>query len=250
MAETQARADIWYLGHSGFAVRTAGHFLVFDYYQDEPAGARRGLDTGVIEPAELQEDDVLVFASHRHPDHFNPLIFSWRAVLPRVRYLVSSDIRAARGKADVLLKPDQKETLDGVTVRTLGSTDEGVAFLVKTDGLCVYHAGDLNWWHWEGEPEADNERMARRYKQEIDKLKGERIDIAFVPTDPRLEKQYLWGLSYFMETVGAACVFPMHLWEDYAACARLRRDPASAAWRARVQDVARRGQWYAYPPQS
>lgn len=239
-------ADIRYLGHSGFAVRTAAHVLIFDYYQDTPAGAARGLSTGVVEPAELQNDDVFVFASHRHHDHFNPLIFSWRAALPRVRYILSADIRAARGQADALLRPDADETFDGVRVRTLGSTDAGVAFLVQADGLCIYHAGDLNWWHWEGEPTADNARMARRYKQEIDKLKGERIDLAFVPVDPRLEKQYLWGLSYLMETVGAARVFPMHLWEQYDTCARLQADPDAAAWRARVESIARRGQRFHY----
>lgn len=31
------------------------------------------------------------------------------------------------------------------------STDEGVAFLVTAEGRTVFHAGDLNWWHWEGE---------------------------------------------------------------------------------------------------
>ena len=39
-----------------------------------------------------------------------------------------------------------------VRIRTLKSTDEGVAFLVEAEGKSIYHAGDLNWWYWEGEP--------------------------------------------------------------------------------------------------
>ena len=50
----------------------------------------------------------------------------------------------------------------------------------------VYHAGDLNWWHWEGESEEWNRKMAEDYRAEIDTLAGERIDLAFLPVDGRL----------------------------------------------------------------
>ena len=38
--------------------------------------------------------------------------------------------------------------IDGVAIETLKSTDEGVAYIVHSDGITIYHAGDLNWWHW------------------------------------------------------------------------------------------------------
>lgn len=47
----------------------------------------------------------------------------------------------------------------GVTVEALPSTDEGVAFLVTAEGRTVFHAGDLNWWHWEGEDPVWNRNM-------------------------------------------------------------------------------------------
>ena len=37
-------------------------------------------------------------------------------------------------------------------VTALLSTDNGVAFIVKTSEGVIYHAGDLNDWYWEGEP--------------------------------------------------------------------------------------------------
>ena len=48
-------------------------------------------------------------------------------------------------------------------IASLKSTDEGVAFVVWAEGHSIYHAGDLNWWHWEGEPFPFNENMVTRY---------------------------------------------------------------------------------------
>ena len=58
--------------------------------------------------------------------------------------------------------------------------------------------------------------MKREYEEEIDTIRGERIDLAFVPLDPHVGSTYWMGLSYFMQAVGAAHVFPMHMWEEYA----------------------------------
>lgn len=249
MENERPQADIWYLGHSGFAVRTQAHFFIFDYYNDNPVSMTRCLDAGVVEPDELRNDDVTVFVSHRHPDHYSSKIFTWREKLPRVRYLLSADIRSAKQQADAVLKPGQDETVDGVRVRTLDSTDEGVAFLVQADGLTIYHAGDLNWWHWEGEPARDNEQMALKYQRETDKLKGIPIDLAFVPVDPRLEKQYLWGLTYLLKTTKVELAFPMHFWEDYNIFPRMRQDADLARWRTHIQPITRRGQHFTYPTQ-
>ena len=103
----------------------------------------------------------------------------------------------------------------------------------------VYHAGDLNDWTWDGEPEADNRRMRERYRREIDRLRGRRIDVACVPLDPRQEAHEADGLLYFLEAVGAAAVYPMHDWDQPAVIARflqahpqyagvIRRSPGGA----------------------
>ena len=69
------------------------------------------------------------------------------------------------------MKPHEEKVIDACTVSTLKSTDEGVAFLVKTEGKTIYHAGDLHWWDWPGEPEEDNKMMERQYKEELESLK-------------------------------------------------------------------------------
>lgn len=199
-------AVIRYLHHSGFALETDHHFLIFDYYLDTPKGC--GLSKGVVNPNELKNKNVVVFASHSHPDHYSPRIFSWKKTIPQIRYILADEIKPP--EEAIKIAPRQTLDLGDLSVRALESTDLGVAFLVHVDGLCIYHAGDLNWWHWEGEPEEDNKAMARRYQEQIDSLRGEEIDLAFLPVDPRQEGNALLGLNYFIKTVGAKAIVPMH----------------------------------------
>ena len=91
-----------------------------------------------------------------------------------------------------------------------------MAFLIKTSGYTIYHAGDLHWWHWPGDPEEDNQRRKDTYQKEIDLLTGENIDCAFVVLDPRQEEAGSWGMDYFLKQVGARYIFPMHCWEKYS----------------------------------
>ncbi len=54
----------------------------------------------------------------------------------------------------------------GAEIRTLRSTDEGVAFVVHYAGKTIYHAGDLNWWHWKkGEPDEKIQRCVGLIRQ-------------------------------------------------------------------------------------
>jgi len=230
-------ARIWYLYHSGFAVRTAEHFLIFDYWKQRPKGM--GLDSGVIDPAALSERDVVVFVSHSHSDHYNRDILNWGGVIPKLRLVLSDDIPAAPGA--LMLGPGEKAQQPDFTVETLASNDEGVAFVVDIDGLCIYHAGDLNWWHWEGEPDDYNAGMAESYKSQIDLLRGRRIDLAFVPVDPRLEEQYAWGINYLMQTADVRRVVPMHFGNDASIVGRLLRDKSSAGYRDRIIGLTVRG---------
>ena len=122
------------------------------------------------------------------------------------------------------MKPHEEKVIDACTVSTLKSTDEGVAFLVKTEGKTIYHAGDLHWWDWPGEPEEDNKMMERQYKEELESLKKESIDYAFIVLDPRQEESETLGIDYFIKNVGARFIFPMHCWEQYDIIERYKRN--------------------------
>ena len=231
------KAKIWYLYHSGFAVQTAGHFFIFDYWRTTPKG--KGLESGVIDTEALRDKDVVVFASHRHGDHFIRDILQWYKTVPKLRMVLSDDIRA-QGDA-LMIGPGQTLAQPDFTVETLKSTDEGVAFLVEADGLRIYHAGDLNWWHWEGEPDDFNTDMASKYKAQVALLTGRPIDLAFVTLDPRLGEQYAWGFDYLMRTADIHHAIPMHFGDEVSLVARLLRDPVSEGYRGRVIGLTERG---------
>jgi len=229
---------VWYLYHSGFAVQTDGHFLIFDYWRSRPKG--EGLESGVIDPSALRDKDVVVFVSHSHGDHYNRRVFEWRQEIPKLRFIFSDDVRTSE---DVIrLGPGETLELTDLTVNTLASNDEGVAFIVDVDGLRIVHAGDLNWWHWEGEPDDDNVGMEKSYKTEIDRLIGKTCDLAFIPVNPRLEEQYAWAIDYFMRTVDVRYAAPMHFGNDPSVVSRLLEDPISLEYRDRILGFTKRGE--------
>ena len=190
---------ITYLHHSGFLVELSDCCLVFDYFE---SGLTR-----------LPDKPALVFASHAHHDHYDPGIFS--LVRPALAVL-SKDIRRHRWPAGIevlSVAADRMYALPhGIQLRTLRSTDEGVAFYLETPEGCIYHAGDLNEWVWAGEPEQYNAQMTGNYRREIEKLRGLPVDIAFVPLDPRQGDDYALGLLYVLKTLAPRHVFPMHYW--------------------------------------
>lgn len=196
---------IKYLGHSGFLAETEQVRLLFDYY------------TGAL--PEKAEKPLYVFASHAHHDHFNPAVFSLDA-----RFILSDDIELRRDDV-IFMAPDTERDVDTLHIRTLRSTDEGVAFLVKVDGYTIYHAGDLHLWLWgeEDTPE-EAESMTQAFRREMEKLRGEHIDVAFLPLDGRQNAEQYWlGLDYAARTLAIEHIFPMHLWGRYEIIEPLRK---------------------------
>ena len=136
--------EITYIGHSGFLVELERHVLLFDYFQGEiPEGSGRDFSGKDFSEKDFsrkgfQEKQWLVFASHRHQDHFRPEIFKLAETHPRLQYVFSADIWRSRIPEErlaqtVRLKAGEHwQNEDGyIQVETLLSTDEGVAFLVR-----------------------------------------------------------------------------------------------------------------------
>lgn len=208
-----------FLDHSGFLVELADVCLLFDWWK------------GALPP--LPEKPLAVFVSHRHEDHFSPAVFSLADGKRPVRFLLGRDIRpteknrARWGLTDELLSlcrflggNEHAEVFPGVTVETLPSTDEGVAFVAGACGRTVYHAGDLHWWHWEGEDKAWNRNMEVNFQRFLRPLEGRHIDLAMVPLDGRLEDAFDWGLAYFLTHTDTDTVLPMHQWGQFALTER------------------------------
>ena len=92
-------------------------------------------------------------------------------------------------------------SVNDVEATQYGSTDEGGSFLVKTDEKIIFHAGDLNWWHWDGDTEENKREADNMFAQELHRLTGLVTDIAFFPVDARLGRVREWGVTAFADTV-------------------------------------------------
>lgn len=222
---------VTYLVHSGILVELKDYYCIFDYYKGE------------LPPLD-KEKDVIVFCSHSHNDHYNPLIFDllnqrgmrYQAVLAND---ISDENRLSKIKHS-FVKPDEYYQFDGgIQVETLLSNDSGVAFIVSTDEGMIYHGGDLNDWYWEGEPEEENRELRTIYHTEIGKIKGRHFDVAFVPLDPRLEAHYADGLLYFLENVDCDAVFPIHYWGEPAVIQRFITEYPQYQYRIKNTETAK-----------
>ncbi len=191
---------VHYLYHSGFVVETTHRLLIFDYYQ------------GTVP---LGDKPVYVFSSHSHPDHYNPVILSWPTERTNIQYVFSSDIQVKQPQRNItIMSPYEEILVDDIRIKTFGSTDLGVSFLVSCEGIDIFHAGDLNWWYWWEDSPAGIAEAEAAFKSEIAKIKGEHIDLAFFPVDPRLEHNYGLGAEYFIKEIKPRFLIPMHFGDD------------------------------------
>lgn len=198
-------AFIWYLGHCGFAVRTANHFLIFDYQerrdgqQPKSRPSSPSLENGWINPDEIKNLSVRVFASHSHNDHYDPVILEWKKTIPDIRYFFGW--KAGDDTSDhYLVGPRTQYRSKELEITTINSHHSGVpevAWLVTVDSLVFYHNGDCQ-----------PDDAVSEY--EFLKTKTDQIDIAFVPPvhDERLK--YSTQNAELFRRFSPRLVFPMH----------------------------------------
>lgn len=248
--------NVTFIAHSAFLVEWEKFYTLFDYvYEPDYTGALPDLDP---------EKPLLVFSSHSHEDHFDARVFSLLERYPLTRFFVSRDTRLTERKRKWLnisddafarttvLRPDSILLTDAageeLSIRAIKSTDIGNAYLLRAEGKMVYHAGDLNRWHWESEGRAYCDSMALHYKAAMEKLasavRDEAADNGIAPElsaamavlDPRLgEAAEGLGLDGLLERVAVRHVFPMHLWKKFETIDRYRAaHPESAERIARI----------------
>jgi ankyrin repeat protein/L-ascorbate metabolism protein UlaG (beta-lactamase superfamily) len=199
-------ATIWYLKHSGWAIKTKSALMVFDYWDNDPVPDEKHLANGHISPEDLKGLPVFVFVSHEHGDHFDPQIFDWRQVIPNITYVFGFEPRGREGV--ISMAPRTQKTIGPLTVTTIKSNDLGVGFAVQVDGLTIFHAGD----HSNNKVEMED----NDFFPEIDFLaeKGIRPDISFFlnaygcgSTNPEAFQK---GIFYAVDKLKIKSVLPMH----------------------------------------
>ena len=203
------KLTVTYYHHSGFSVAMDDVLLVFDYWTGEHGELPE--DKRITVDFLKQFRQVYVFISHEHPDHLDPIVFTWRSEAP-VTYIVSADMPVGtRGKR---MAPGDNLTLSPeVSVKAFDSTDLGVSFLVDIQGVHVFHAGDLNFWHWREESTVKEiEEADDAFRQAVEPIAREKIDLAFFPVDARQGLMYDAGANYFIMCVKPRLLIPMHFW--------------------------------------
>ncbi len=232
-----------YLFHSGFLLEDASCAVVFDYYQDS-----KDETEGILHDfLRTCHKPVYVLASHHHSDHYNPMVLSWKTLYPQVsfRYLFSNDIRSRlkvpRAEA-VFLHLGEEFRDEYLSVKAYGSTDVGISFHVRLSGKDIFHAGDLNNWHWQEESTPQEiKRSQEAYDRELNRIARDlhHFDLVFFPVDPRLGRDYDQGAVQFVTRFPSAVFCPMHFWENYRVSDTLEKHfPAGC----RVVHLSHRGQ--------
>lgn len=218
------KEDIYFIDHSGFLLERENVCFLFDYY------------TGDI-PIIDEKKELIVFVSHHHQDHYNPVIFEFlrskRNVtfvmpkgMPIKKYAISYEEEGIDVFSHMCLMGKnttqdlQLEKGEVLHITTMKSTDAGVAYLLTYQGSNYYHAGDLNLWLWEEQERQAKENMVRKYVAQMEKLKGMKIDAAFVPLDPRLGRYAFDGMLQFLVCTNTQKVYPMHFWGEYKIISR------------------------------
>ncbi|MDD3334869.1 MAG: MBL fold metallo-hydrolase [Eubacteriales bacterium] len=205
------QVKIIYYYNSGFSVQVGSTLLLFDYWEGE---GRKLSESVRITPSFLKAfEQIFIFVSHGHPDHLDPIIYTWAKENLPITYIVSNDMPI--GTVGKRMAPLQvKELTRDISVKAFQSTDLGVAFLVHAYGLNIFHAGDLNLWHWRQESTLrEIEAAEDAFYEAMKPMKDEKIDVAMFPVDPRQGMMYDAGANHFIMTQKPRVFIPMH-WQE------------------------------------
>ena len=206
-----------YIYHSGFAIEMEGVTVIIDYFKDSSETEH---NRGIVHDYLLQRPGKLyVLATHFHPDHFNREILTWKEQRPDIQYIFSKDIlKSHRAKAEDAFYIKKGETYEDDTIRidAFGSTDIGSSFLLHLQDWSIFHAGDLNNWHWKDESTPQEVAEAEgNYLKELDIIATETsvMDLVMFPVDPRLSTDFMRGAQQFIDRIKTSVFVPMHFWE-------------------------------------
>ena len=207
---------VYYIYHSAFVIELEKSILIFDFYKftNNKINKKEEFFNRFIKRTDKK---VYVFATHSHPDHFNKEILTWSKINENTKYILSDDIRIHKHKNFYFTKEDDSFELDNLKINTFGSTDLGSSFYVSTEDKNIFHSGDLHFWHWEDDTPEEEKAMYDAYMVQLEKIKKlNRIDIAFVPVDPRLGANTLEGVELFYKYLKPKIIVPMHFSDDYS----------------------------------
>jgi L-ascorbate 6-phosphate lactonase len=206
------RLRFWWLGQSGYVIKSSSGTLGVDLYLSEHLTAKYAaterphvrMTRAPLRGGDLQRIDA-VLASHRHSDHLDPgTLPDLLAVSPAAVLVIPESIwEYAVGlglPADRMRTIDAGKTIEisGFRVTALPSAHEDLetdakgrqrflGFLIECEGLRLYHSGD-----------------SCVYPGLQERLAGERLDVMFLPINGRNPERGVPGNMTAAEAVDLA----------------------------------------------
>ncbi|MDD4081112.1 MAG: hypothetical protein PHP02_06830 [Eubacteriales bacterium] len=205
------QALVTYFYQSAFTVSLKKTLMVFSYRQ-----------TGLSQLApeqQLSEKDfqgfnnILVFVSNNSLTHHDrKAIYSWKSSFP-ITYILSGD--AKKDAPDLpnirVCREGERFSVAQAKVSVFGSTDAGVSFMAEAEDMCVFHAGDLNLWHWREENTLrEITRAEETFYGKVAAIPKDKVDICFFPLDPNQGGLYDAGANHLIMAIRPRVFFPMH----------------------------------------
>ncbi len=137
-------AAVWYLFHTGWAVKTSSALMIFDYLVDTGKPEPRSLSDGFVNPNEIKDQNVYVFISHGHGDHFDRNVLEWKNVIPNITYVFGWQAQEAEGH-HAFGEDRVSKSIGPLKVKNIFHNFDNIpesAFLIEVDGLTIYFSGD------------------------------------------------------------------------------------------------------------
>ncbi len=207
-----------YIYHSAYAIENNDALVVVDFFEDAASNA---YPDGFEAYLKKTKKPVYILSTHSHPDHFNQKILFWRNDLEKVKYIFCREIfqkQVAKNVQATYLNLFEEYVDETIKIQAFGSTDIGGSFYIELGGKKIFHAGDLNNWHWQAEStKQEIERAQRQYDRQLERLfkRHPVLDVAMFPIDSRMGKNYFLGAKEFVEKIKVATLLPMHFWDKY-----------------------------------
>lgn len=210
---------VTYIYHSCYLLEFKDFMVVIDFFKDV---IKEDENIFWIKDYVLSQDkELYVLSTHSHADHYNSEILSWKSEKNDIHYIFSKEIADSLRIDDnqiVFLDKLQKYNDYNLSVTAFGSTDVGASFLLDVEGKKIFHAGDLNNWHWKEEvpiPEATGYETCFLCELELLAENVDQLFLVMFPIDPRLGKDYMLGAEQLLKRFSVDYLLPMHFGEDY-----------------------------------
>lgn len=214
---------VTYVYHSCCVIEFESFSLIVDFYKDP---IMDGDEIGWVSKHLLKNEKPLyVLCTHSHADHFNEEILSWNRERKNITYVFSKEV--GESLTGTFLLKDEKIVFldrleeykdDNIRIKAFGSTDTGASFYIEHNDLKIFHAGDLNNWHWNEEVTKEEAYVyENHYICELELLSEEvkELDLVMFPLDPRLGKDFMRGGEQFVNKIKTDNFLPLHFGDNF-----------------------------------